>query len=83
MRSRRALIDRSAATISGLRNAPSPLHVTYRLDRYGAGCRMDYRASDPQAIAEAIVATIDRPVAYRPVTRDGAARAARLLAELF
>ncbi|MBW3612403.1 MAG: alpha/beta fold hydrolase [Chloroflexi bacterium] len=59
------------------------IHVAHRLDRYGAGCRMDYRTSDPDAIAAAITATIDRPVTYRPVASDGAARAARMLADLF
>ena len=33
-------------------------------------------------IADAIAAEIGRPVAYRPVETDGAARAATLLAEL-
>ena len=57
-------------------------HVRHRLDRYGAGRCMDYDASDPDAIAEAIAQEIDRPVAYRPVERDGAARAAALIAPL-
>ena len=35
-------------------------HVAHRLDRYGAGRRMDYATSDPDAIAEAI-ADGDRP----------------------
>ena len=39
-------------------------------------------ALDPEYLAEAIVAEIDRPVDYRPVETDGAARAADLLAEL-
>ena len=33
-------------------------------------------------IAEAIAEEIDRPVTSRPVERDGAARAAALIAEL-
>ena len=37
-------------------------HVAHRLDRYGAGRRMDYATSDPDAIAEAIAEEIDRPV---------------------
>jgi predicted glycosyltransferase len=57
-------------------------HVAHRLDRHGAGCRMDYRTSDPDAIAEAMVATIGRPVDYRPVPSDGAARAAAMIAAL-
>ena len=57
-------------------------HVRHRLDRYGAGRYMDYDAADPDAIAEAIAEEIDRPVTSRPVERDGAARAAALIAEL-
>ena len=43
---------------------------------------MDYAASDPDAIAAAIAEEIDRVVDYRPVERDGAARAAALIAPL-
>ncbi len=57
-------------------------HVRHRLDRYGAGRYMDYDASDPDAIAEAIAQEIDRPVTSKPVERDGAARAAALIAPL-
>jgi predicted glycosyltransferase len=58
------------------------LHVAHRLDRYRAGRRMDYARSDPDAIAEAIAAELDRPVDYRPVETDGATSAATLIAEL-
>ncbi|HET9522418.1 MAG TPA: glycosyltransferase [Candidatus Limnocylindrales bacterium] len=57
-------------------------HVRHRLERYGAGRCMDYGASDPDAIAEALAAELDRPIDYRPVARDGAARAAALIAPL-
>jgi predicted glycosyltransferase len=57
-------------------------HVRHRLERYGAGRYMDYASSPPEVIAEAIVAEIDRPVEYRPVEADGAARAAALIAPL-
>jgi predicted glycosyltransferase len=57
-------------------------HVAHRLDRYGAGRRMDYATADPDAIAAAIAAEIDRPVDYVPVATDGAARAAELIAPL-
>ncbi len=57
-------------------------HVRHRLDRYGAGRYMDYDASPPEIIAEAIAAEIDRPIDYRPVETDGAARAAALIAPL-
>jgi pimeloyl-ACP methyl ester carboxylesterase/predicted glycosyltransferase len=57
-------------------------HVAHRLDRYRAGRRMDYASSDPDAITAAITAAIGRPVDYRPVETDGAARAANLIADL-
>ncbi len=57
-------------------------HVAYRLERYGAGRRMDYATSDPDAIAAGIAAEIDRVVDYRPVAADGADRAAALIAPL-
>ena len=57
-------------------------HVRQRLDRYGAGRFMEYDASPPEVIAAAIAEEIDRPVTYRPVEADGAARAAALIAPL-
>ena len=57
-------------------------HVPHRLARYGAGVRLDYRDADPDHLADLIVGQIGRPTEYRPVATDGAARAARLLAEL-
>jgi pimeloyl-ACP methyl ester carboxylesterase/predicted glycosyltransferase len=57
-------------------------HVRHRLERYGAGRFMEFASSDPDAIATAMAEEIDRPVAYRPVARDGARRAAELIAPL-
>ena len=57
-------------------------HVRHRLERYGAGRRMDFDDSPPEVIAAAIAEEIGREVAYRDVETDGAARAARRLAEL-
>jgi predicted glycosyltransferase len=57
-------------------------HVRHRLQRYGAGRAMDYATSTPEVIADAIAAEIARPVDWRPVERDGAARAAALIAPL-
>jgi hypothetical protein len=57
-------------------------HVRHRLERYGAGRCMEYDASPPEVIAEAIVAELSRPVASLPVESDGAARAAALIAPL-
>jgi pimeloyl-ACP methyl ester carboxylesterase len=56
-------------------------HVAHRLDRYRAGRRMDYATSDPDAIAAAIAAAIGRTVDFQPVETDGAARAAKLIAQ--
>jgi pimeloyl-ACP methyl ester carboxylesterase/predicted glycosyltransferase len=57
-------------------------HVRHRLGRYRAGRAMDFELATPEIIAEAIAEEIGRPVDYRPVERDGAARAAGLIAEL-
>ncbi|MGH2867030.1 MAG: alpha/beta fold hydrolase [Solirubrobacteraceae bacterium] len=57
-------------------------HVRHRLERHRAGQRMDFDESPPDAIAAAIAGEIGRQVDYRPVTPDGAARAAQLIAEL-
>jgi UDP:flavonoid glycosyltransferase YjiC (YdhE family) len=57
-------------------------HVRHRLERYGAGRRMDYDRANPEEIATAITQEIGRDVRYRPVATDGAARAASLIAEL-
>jgi pimeloyl-ACP methyl ester carboxylesterase/predicted glycosyltransferase len=57
-------------------------HVRHRLAQYGAGRYMDYAEAEPETLAAAIAAEIARPVSYRPVETDGAARAAACLAEL-
>ncbi len=57
-------------------------HVRHRLERYGAGRYMEYAAAPPEAIAAAIAQEIDRPIDYRPVETDGAARAAALISPL-
>jgi predicted glycosyltransferase len=58
------------------------LLVTHRLDRYGAGRRMDYATTSPSDIADAIADEIGHEVDYRPVETDGAARAAARIAEM-
>jgi hypothetical protein len=58
------------------------LHVRHRLDRYRAGRCMDYETETPGTIAAAIAEELGRTVNYRPVERDGAARAAAAIAEL-
>ncbi|MGH2804156.1 MAG: glycosyltransferase, partial [Thermoleophilaceae bacterium] len=57
-------------------------HVRHRLDRYGAGRCMDFETAGPGEIAAAIAEEIGREVSYREVERDGAARAAAMIAEL-
>jgi pimeloyl-ACP methyl ester carboxylesterase/predicted glycosyltransferase len=57
-------------------------HVCHRLDRYGAGRRMDFETDGPTEIAAAIAEEIGREVDYAPVETDGAARAAARIAEL-
>jgi pimeloyl-ACP methyl ester carboxylesterase/predicted glycosyltransferase len=57
-------------------------HVRHRLDRYGAGRCMDYATSDVDLIAAAVGDHIGEAVAYRDVETEGAAQAARLIAEL-
>lgn len=57
------------------------LHVAHRLDRHGAGHRLDADVT-PEEIAEAIARHVGSRPRYRPVPADGARRAAGLLAEL-
>jgi hypothetical protein len=59
------------------------LHVRHRLEGYGAGTCLEYDvASDPDALATAILTELDRVVDYKPVETDGAAKAAALIASL-
>jgi pimeloyl-ACP methyl ester carboxylesterase/predicted glycosyltransferase len=57
-------------------------HVRHRLARYGAGRCMDFDTATPDVIATAIAREIGRSVDYRGVETDGAATAARLIAEV-
>jgi pimeloyl-ACP methyl ester carboxylesterase len=57
-------------------------HVRHRLNRHAAGRYMDFRSSTPELIAEAMAEELKRPIEYRSVISDGAARAARRIAEL-
>ena len=59
------------------------LHVRHRLEGYGAGTCLPYDlARDPDRLAAAVLAELDRVVAYKPVETGGAARAASLIGEL-
>jgi pimeloyl-ACP methyl ester carboxylesterase/predicted glycosyltransferase len=57
-------------------------HVAHRLDRYGAGRRMEFASSTPDMIADVMVDTLKARTRFTPVEADGAARAAHMLAEL-
>jgi predicted glycosyltransferase len=57
-------------------------HVAHRLDRYGAGRRMDYATASPDVIADAMVTALREPTRFKAVEAGGAARAARMLAEI-
>ena len=58
------------------------LHVRHRLNRYRAGHCMDFAPSTPESIADALVQQLKTTPDYRPVGTDGAAHAARTIAEL-
>ena len=57
-------------------------HVRHRLKRHRAGRRMAFAESAPDVIAAAIAAEIGSEADYLPVPTGGAARAAKLIAEL-
>lgn len=58
------------------------VHVRRRLANYAADRSVDYRDTTAQSLAERALAELHRPVSYRPVETDGAARAARRIAEV-
>jgi pimeloyl-ACP methyl ester carboxylesterase/UDP:flavonoid glycosyltransferase YjiC (YdhE family) len=56
--------------------------VARRLERLGAGVRMDYDRTTVEALAQAILDHLAKPVHWSDVPADGTARAARSIAEL-
>ena len=58
------------------------LHVRYRLERYGAGRPMSFDTATPETIGEGIADALGEVPAAAEVERDGAARAARMIATL-
>jgi predicted glycosyltransferase len=58
------------------------IHVRRRLANYGAGTCVPWTDATPDHLADLVAREIGRPVSYRAVETDGAARAARLLADL-
>ncbi len=57
-------------------------HVAHRLQRYGAGTRLDYDTATPDIIADALVAALKAPARSAAVEADGAVRAARMISDL-
>ncbi len=64
------------------RHCEQNIHVRYRLERYNAGQAMDYEAETPASIGTAIAGALHTPSDAASVERDGAARAATLIADL-
>ena len=64
------------------RHCEQNIHVRHRLERYKAGHAMDYEAETPASIGTAIADALGTPVKAASVERDGAARAATLIADL-
>ena len=58
------------------------LHVARRLDRLGAGVRLDYERTSPEALGAAMLEYLGKPVHSAEVPVDGTNRAAQLIADL-
>ena len=58
------------------------LHVRHRLERYGAGRPMDFEVATPETIAAALAEALAEQPNAADVERDGAAKAAALIAAL-
>jgi pimeloyl-ACP methyl ester carboxylesterase/predicted glycosyltransferase len=58
------------------------VHVRRRLFNYEADRSVDYREVTADGLADRALAAMHAPVRYRPVETDGAARAARRIAEV-
>jgi pimeloyl-ACP methyl ester carboxylesterase/predicted glycosyltransferase len=58
------------------------LHVRRRLANYGADRSLEYIGLTPEALADAALAAMHAPVNYKSVETDGAARAARRIAQV-
>jgi pimeloyl-ACP methyl ester carboxylesterase/predicted glycosyltransferase len=57
-------------------------HVAHRLEQYRAGRKMDYAAATPEVLAQAMLEALHAKSDFLPVEADGAARAARMIADL-
>jgi UDP:flavonoid glycosyltransferase YjiC (YdhE family) len=56
--------------------------VSRRLDRLGAGVRMDFDRTTPESLAAAIVDHLGKPVHWREAPAGGTERAARMIAKV-
>ena len=57
-------------------------HVARRLDRLGAGVRMDYDRTSEEALADAMLRHLGKPASGLPVSTVGTDRAAGMIAKL-
>lgn len=58
------------------------IHVRKRLANYGADSAVEYASVTAESLAEKALTRMHSPVRYQPVETDGAARAARTIAEV-
>ncbi|HVL57549.1 MAG TPA: alpha/beta fold hydrolase [Burkholderiaceae bacterium] len=58
------------------------VHVRNRLHNYCADCAVNYRDIDDRELAHQALQRMFAPVRYKPVETDGAARAARVIADV-
>ena len=70
------------SSIFRCRTISSRTSMSPTASRYGAGIRMDFAASTPEMIADAVALALSRPNNPKPVEADGPSRAAAMIAEL-
>jgi len=58
------------------------VHVRRRLENYGADRAVAYAGLTPETLATRALEAMHAPVRYKPVETDGAARAARRIAQV-
>jgi UDP-N-acetylglucosamine:LPS N-acetylglucosamine transferase len=59
------------------------LYITARLERQGAGIRMQYSRTTPESLAKLVLSNLDQEVVYPSIPTDGAKRAANIITCLF
>ncbi len=58
------------------------IHVAQRLTRHQAGVKMSYSQTTPRSLAEKVFSNLGKEVTYKPVSTDGAHKAAQLISRL-